>query len=184
MLISKNHLTKYKTSSNTKMARHRVFYEALLASTDKEYKPAKAVKVFLSHKHDDGEILEQVIELLEKLGVKVYVDWMDEDMPMVTSGETAVEIKKKIKSNDKFILLATENAIQSKWCNWELGFGDNEKYSNDIAILPITENDGTWSGNEYLQIYPIIKTKNQHSTGEYYVEFDGIKNELEEWLKS
>ena len=184
MLINKNHLNLYETSSSTKMARLRPFLEAYLASDSEGYVPEKAVKVFLSHKHDDGIILEQVIEMLQKLGVKVYVDWMDEDMPEETSGETAVKIKDKIRKNDKFILLATENAIQSKWCNWELGFGDNEKYSKDIAIMPITENDGSWSGNEYLQIYPVIVTEYQHSTWTYYVEFEDRKKELKEWLNS
>ncbi|WP_318344372.1 toll/interleukin-1 receptor domain-containing protein [Flagellimonas baculiformis] len=151
----------------------------MLGKTDE-----KAITVFLSHKHDDSEVLEHVIEMFTSLGVKVYVDWQDEDMPTKTSGETAVKIKEKIKENDKFILLATENAIQSKWCNWELGFGDSEKYLDNIAIMPITENDGSWSGNEYLQIYPIIKTEYQHSTGNYYVEFGMKRKKLEEWLKS
>jgi hypothetical protein len=40
--------------------------------------------VFLSHKHKDLEELEEatgVIELLEDLGVKVYIDSMDNKMP-------------------------------------------------------------------------------------------------------
>jgi len=181
MLINKNHLNLYETSTGTRFgAKIQPILEDYFASESKSYIKEKAVTVFLSHKHDDGAILEQVIEMLEKLGVKVCLDWMDEDMPNETSGETAIKLKEKIKSNKKFILLATESAIQSKWCNWELGFGDNEKYSGDIAIIPITENDGTWSGNEYLQIYPIIKTQYQHSTGTYYVELNGKKKKLEE----
>jgi hypothetical protein len=97
--------------------------------------------IFLSHKHSDKEYLRSFIYLLKKLGISVYVDWMDNDMPKNTNGYTATLIKKKIKEMDKFILLATENAIQSKWCNWELGFGDAIKYHKNIAVLPVTDNN-------------------------------------------
>src|SRR5690606_4629540 len=73
-------------------------------------------KIFLSHKHDEKEYLEGAISLIKNYGVDVYVDWMDEGMPKTTSRETAVRLKQKIKDNHKFILLATEGAINSKWC--------------------------------------------------------------------
>lgn len=118
--------------------------------------------VFLSHKHDDIEELEEatgVIEMLEDLGAKVYIDSMDNKMPDQTSGETATRIKEMIKYCDRFVLLATAKAIESYWCNWELGIGDVHKYSSKIAILPIKEkgqSDYQYKGNEYLQIYPRI----------------------------
>jgi len=33
-------------------------------------------KVFLSHKHDEGKILQDVVALLKKEGVDVYLDWL------------------------------------------------------------------------------------------------------------
>lgn len=143
------------------------------------------VTVFLSHKHSDKAILENVVAILKKLGVFVYVDWNDEGMPAITSGVTANRIKQKIKDCKKFILLATEDAIRSKWCNWELGLGDAQKYPQNIAIMPITEKSGDiFSGSEYLQIYPIIKTEYYYSLGSYYVEYNGKRIKLENWLKS
>ncbi len=121
--------------------------------------------VFLSHKHDERKELEGAISFLKKHGVDVYVDWLDDGMPKQTSGITAVRIKQKIKENKKFILLATEGAISSKWCNWELGLGDAEKYMNNIAILPIKRTYSEFSGSEYLQIYPYII---QTEPGEWY----------------
>jgi hypothetical protein len=120
-------------------------------------------KIFLSHKHDELEQLEGAISFLKNNGVEVYVDWLDEGMPKTTSGQTAVRIKEKISENDKFILLATEGAINSKWCNWELGLGDAAKYINNIAVLPIKKDFSDFSGNEYLEIYP------------YIVQFDSLK---------
>lgn len=112
--------------------------------------------VFLSHKHDEKIELDSAIGLLKKIKVDVYVDWLDSDMPKQTSGVTATRIKEKIKENKKFILLATEGAIDSKWCNWELGFGDAHKFVEHIALLPIRDSDRSYSGSEYLQIYPSI----------------------------
>jgi hypothetical protein len=118
--------------------------------------------IFLSHKHKDLEEIEEatgVVELLEDLGVKVYIDSMDNKMPNQTSGETAARIKEIIKYCDKFILLATAKAIESFWCNWELGIGDVHKFNKNIAILPVKEKgqyNFEYKGNEYLQIYPHV----------------------------
>lgn len=113
-------------------------------------------KIFLSHKHDEKELLEGAVSLLKAYGVDVYVDWLDDGIPKTTSGQTAVRIKEKIKENHKFILLATEGAINSKWCNWELGLGDAAKYIENIALLPIKKDYTDFSGSEYLEIYPYI----------------------------
>ncbi len=117
-------------------------------------------KIFLSHKHDEKEKLEGAISLLKSYGVDVYVDWLDDEMPKTTSGQTASRIKEKIKENHKFILLATEAAISSKWCNWELGLGDAAKYIENIALLPIKRDYSEFTGSEYLEIYPYIYNVN------------------------
>ena len=152
-------------------------------------------KIFLSHKHDEREILDGAISFLKKEGVDVYVDWLDDGMPKTTSGVTASRIKEKIKENDKFILLATEGAINSKWCNWELGLGDAAKYIHNIAILPVRRDNSTYSGAEYLSIYPHIDFENgtsKYTSGAmipagYYVKYpseNGTYNlyKLSDWL--
>jgi len=108
---------------------------------------------------------------------------MDVDMPKQTNGETATRLKKKIVDCKKFILLATEGAIQSKWCNWELGLGDAAKYIKNIALLVVKDDNKNWPGNEYLQIYPAIGKRYSFSTNYYDVQFpDGSTIELEKWL--
>lgn len=132
----------------------------------RKFSASSAVKskptVFISHKHEDVEDsqeLEGFVEVLEELGAKVYIDSMDNAMPDQTCGDTAKRIKEIIKFCDKFVLIATERAIESYWCNWELGIGDVHKYIRHIAIVPIKEK-GSWDfqykGNEYLEIYPQI----------------------------
>ena len=159
--------------------------------------------VFISHKHKDLESLRGLIGYLEQYYyVECYIDSDDPGMPGKTSGVTAERIKKIIRTTDRFILLATDNAISSKWCNWELGYGDACKYKDRIAILPVRNSDrSSYSGTEYMQIYPRIVYMNSEdvslttrlshpeypSTAGYYVltvEQNGRKTykSLKSWL--
>ena len=121
---------------------------------------ASKTTVFISHKHDDLEDLKGVLGFLQQTyGVKVYIDSQDPTMPKITSAETALNIKTRIKQCDKFILLATNGAIESKWCNWELGYGDALKFKKHIALFPMKPEgsyDSTYKGSEYMDIYPYV----------------------------
>lgn len=80
-------------------------------------------------------------------------------MPKNTSAKTAANLKERIKQCDKYILLATNAAIDSKWCNWELGYGDAQKYRDHIALFPIKPRgtyDSSYRGAEYLSLYPYV----------------------------
>lgn len=153
--------------------------------------------VFLSHNHKEWNILQDTISFLKNEGVDIYVDWMDEKMPTYTDESTAIRLKEMIKSSDKFIFIATENAINSKWCNWELGLGDAAKYKNNIALLPVVKSNKDFKGFEYLKIYPFIEYENgfnQYLNGKriirgFYVKifFDNYTKikliPLKRWLK-
>ncbi len=141
--------------------------------------------VFISHKHTDFEIVSRVKDLLEKCGFIGYVDWEDDLMPPTTSGETAIKIKEKISEAKKFIFIATNQAIESKWCNWEIGYADAFKYINNIAIMPIEQANDSFKGEEYLNIYPSIQIESNdvEKPSKYYVLFpDKRKITLRDWL--
>uniref|UniRef100_UPI0040470F0F toll/interleukin-1 receptor domain-containing protein n=1 Tax=Mariniflexile sp. TaxID=1979402 RepID=UPI0040470F0F len=143
--------------------------------------------VFISHSHKNSDLVGYLVGILNKLKIQVYVDWMDDELSYPPSGKTAIKIKEMIKGNKKFILLATNEGIESKWCNWELGIGDVHKYISNIVLLPVADNTGNWNGNEYLQIYPYVdkKYKSLEWDDEYNVIFpDGKKIGLIEWLKN
>lgn len=155
--------------------------------------------VFLSHKHDDLANLKRVVYILEHLHSRVYVDWLDQSMPKVTSGETAVQIKERIDMYDKFILVASDAAIESKWCNWELGYGDAQKYdTGKIALFPVCKVENQWKGKEYMSIYPTIQyydgSSEKYSDGStipegYYFRYKATDNKyhlipLIKWLNS
>ena len=102
-----------------------------------QYGVKSATTVFVSHSHEDLADLKGLIGFLQReYGVKVYIDSQDPTMPKVTTADTAINIKNRIRQCDKFILLATNKAIESKWCNWELGYGDADKFKKHIAIFP------------------------------------------------
>ena len=156
--------------------------------------------VFLSHKHDNKDELLGVVDVLKSLGARTYIDWQDNEMPKHTKGETARIIKHKINEMDKFILVATEDAIESKWCNWELGYGDALKYDkNKIALFPFRDSRN-WSGKEYMSIYNMIEYEdgtdrningNTIKEGFYIYDYNKRREEniiqltpLKKWLES
>lgn len=149
--ISENQLSQYRSRTKTFSA------DNIINLNESVSRDETRPMIFLSHKHDEFSILQDVIAFLKQEGVDVYVDWMDEDMPAYTSAETAVKLKSKIKSADKFILIATADAINSKWCNWELGLGDAAKYIKNIALFPVNKTSESFGGAEYLRIYPYIE---------------------------
>ncbi len=113
--------------------------------------------IFISHNHSDLKDLRDLIGFLEeKFNVLCYIDSRDPSLPKITSGETATKIKERIRQCDKFILLATNRAINSKWCNWELGYGDAQKYKKHIALFSFETEDEDFNGYEYMEIYPHI----------------------------
>ena len=120
----------------------------------------KKSTIFISHKHTDLELLKGLLGFLEQeYNVKVYIDSQDPSMPKVTSAQTAANIKDRICQCDKFILLATNGAVESKWCNWELGYGDAQKYKSHIALFPMKPkgtDDCAYKGSEYMELYPYI----------------------------
>lgn len=124
-------------------------------------------------------------DFFENLGFSIYVDWADETMPEKTDGTTAEKIKQQIFKNDKFILLGTNNAVASKWCNWEVGIGDTYKStSKKLAIFPLADSNRDWKGNEYLQIYPRIEENRTKSDSyEYFIWYpDNSYETLKSWL--
>lgn len=120
--------------------------------------------IFLSHKHTDKNLIHNIKLLLSSFNIKVYVDWLDDDMSDRTIGKTGEIIKQKIHNCDKFILAGTDEAIKAQWCNWELGIGDEVKLASDnIAILPVRQDNRQWEGTEYMQRFPTIEFSDGYS---------------------
>lgn len=140
------------------------------------------VTVFLSHSHKDAGFVENAAAFLKSHGAVVYVDWLDREMPAITSPETAKKLKEKISEHRKFILLATDNSKESSWIPWELGIADTKKGLLNIAILPIAESSSVFKGTEFVGIYPVVQKS--FATGEWVVWCHELSTstELSSWL--
>lgn len=150
------------------------------------------VIVFISHKHSRffGKELQGFLTLLQnKYNVITYIDSEDRLMPQKTCSETAERIKNIIGSAQRFILFATQDAIRSMWCNWEVGIADKTHYlKGSMAILPFgstTLKNSSYLGTEYLQLYPRIIFSTEREGDEFAVQYtDGRVFSLNEWLNS
>ena len=142
MAISQELLRNF--SQNYRQGLYKRSSDALALSSE------QTPTAFLCHSHHDVELVKGLLVYFEQMNIKLYVDWLDEEMPETPNRITAEKIQKKIKGAELFFFLATENSRASRWCPWEMGYADGSKKS--IYIIP-TENGEKTFGNEYLQLY-------------------------------
>lgn len=113
--------------------------------------------IFLSHSISDSAKIAGLKLIMEDMGYKVYVDWIDDPAlnRATVNRETALQLQKRMQQSTSLIYAFSENSPNSKWMPWELGYFDGNK--GLVAILPISSGiQGGFSGTEYLSIYPYI----------------------------
>lgn len=133
--------------------------------------------IFLSHSYNDRAIIPALKAELEKLGYKVYVDWIDDKLLSRdnVSKDTAKVLQKRMKQSKCLIYATSENSSSSRWMPWELGYFDGIK-DKMVGILPIKKYGNNFrddfKGEEYLGLY-------------YYIDKDTIRGENKEalWVK-
>lgn len=118
---------------------------------------AAQVTIFLCHSHLDGKSAQGLINHLASFGIDLFVDWNDSDMPRITNRDTAERIKGRIFEMHLFLILATNNALNSRWVPWEIGVADQIKGADKILLIPVADASGRFQGNEYLQLYQTIE---------------------------
>ncbi|MDO4856615.1 MAG: toll/interleukin-1 receptor domain-containing protein [Thermoguttaceae bacterium] len=123
-------------------------------------------KIFLCHSHKDKELVEGLFKDFKRLGIFLYVDWLDPLLPSTPDQKTAEAIQRNIKEAKRFFFLATEHSKASVWCPWEIGYAD--ALGKEIVIIP-TYNDisDACFGNEYLHLYPHIDIVSKNSKVSY-----------------
>ena len=118
-----------------------------------ESKESAPLTVFLSHSHLDQVLARGIVKHMASLGVEVYVDWNDSKMPRETSRLTALMIKRRIRESNLFVVLATKNALASRWVPWEVGVADAAKGQAQVLIIPVADSLGLFRGREFLRLY-------------------------------
>ncbi len=148
----------------------------------KEEAKADKVTVFISYHPEELEELDSAINFLKGFEVLIYTDWLDQSIPKDKSDLTTKQLQKQIAECTKFIFLATETAVQLKWCDWVLRLAATIKKPEDIAILPIRDDFSDYSGADYLKKHPYIK-EDDFTAQAYNVKFsNGNETSISDWL--
>ena len=77
----------------------------------------KRPKAFLSYSHDDRDIAEQIAKSLRQSGIDVWFDKWE-----ILPGDSLIQkiFEEGLSDTNAFIVLLTENSIQSRWVQQEL----------------------------------------------------------------
>lgn len=114
--------------------------------------------IFLSHSSLDQELTCALYNLFIQNGFNVYLDYEDHELnPQNITSSTGEQLRNKLKECKCLAYISTPNIINSKWCPWELGLFDGIS-NGKCCILPIVkqQKDTTYSGQEYLGMYPYL----------------------------
>lgn len=132
------------------------------------FDPHTIYDIFLSHSIRDKALVTGAIDRLKRAGFSVYVDWIDDaqlDRTAVTP-ENAERLRTRMRHCRSLLYLATDNASQSKWMPWEVGFFDGLG-QGEIGILPVLDDPHEdFEGMEFLGLYALAEfrtTKPGHS---------------------
>ena len=130
----------------------------LLKENAQAFSRQVAYDIFLSHSYDDAEAILGVKIILESLGLKVYVDWIDDPKlnRQTVNAATASLLRERMRSAASLIYVHTSNSADSVWMPWELGYFDGFK-PKFVWILPlVVASDSEFKGQEYLGLYPTV----------------------------
>jgi hypothetical protein len=149
--------SKAKTILNESLNQQRAF-----SATTKTY------DIFLSHSSGDAALVAGLKLELEDLGYSVYVDWIEDpklSRANVTK-DTALVLQARMKQCKALLYAFSENATNSKWMPWELGYFDGIK--GTVAVLPISRTSkSSFQGSEYLGIYFYIQIATINGTNNH-----------------
>lgn len=152
------------------------------------FSPYKIYDIFLSHSIRDADLILGMKATLEDLGYSVYVDWIDDpqlDRSNVTPA-TAEKLREQMNSSKSLFYVTTSNSDGSRWMPWECGFFDGKK--EKVAIVPIQEssNSNSYSGQEYLGLYPyVVKEMSRGGTEKLYIRKSNSRYiDYDSWVKT
>ncbi|WP_430446869.1 MAG: toll/interleukin-1 receptor domain-containing protein [Pseudomonas piscis] len=150
--------TQDEARAAAKQAKGNRNIKAVITESMESYKEADSFDIFLSHSSSDANLVIGIKKLLEQRGKRVYVDWVDDpelDRSRVTK-DTAARLRHRMVQSESLFYVATDNATNSKWMPWELGFFDGLKHEK-VRILPVLLSaNQRFDGQEYLGLYPVV----------------------------
>ena len=116
--------------------------------------------VFLSHSVVDADVILGLSNMLERQGLKVYVDWIDDpelDRGSVTAS-TANRIRQRMDNNSRSLVYATSRAASwSRWMPWESRLLRWHQGRRPDLDLPDRTRLGFTSLASWVSIIPVLR---------------------------
>lgn len=112
--------------------------------------------IFLSYRAEEVQLVIGIYSDLIRRGYTVYLDRvMDAHLDRSNvSRSTCETLRMRLMQSKALFYVSTDNASDSKWMPWELGFEDG--YRGKAAILPVTDRS-EFPGVEFVSLYPKIE---------------------------
>lgn len=155
-----------------------------------ENREAKNYDLFLSHSYKDKELVIPLVELIQKCGYTVYVDWINDNKldRNCVDKTTADLLRERMRQCKSLAYLTTSNTTDSKWRPWELGYYDGFSKNQRCCIIPVVEyNASTFKGQEYLGLYNYIQIDKGYNSNGYDLWVHNVDKQseytnLKHWL--
>ena len=109
--------------------------------------------VFISHQRNDKEIAKTIANYIYRSGLDIYFDEYDMSIDRDDPQSVVNAIKNGIRRSTHMLCILSQNALQSKWMPWEIGYGYERLQVAGITVKEISK--GVLP--EYLQIVPILR---------------------------
>lgn len=150
--------SRFEREQNSRRVTTRYFSARTVLNEGRITDSTKQYDIFLSHSSKDEELIAGLKLILNDLGYSVYVDWNDEALnPDDVSPDTAKILRERMKQCKSLVYAFSENAANSKWMPWELGYFDALKNSR-VAVLPISQKAKyAYKGSEFVGVYYVVQ---------------------------
>jgi hypothetical protein len=146
------------TSRSSIIRNRKSFSESantILANEANAYYSSRSYDIFLSHSSLDANVIVGLKSALEDNNFSLYIYWIEADPESYkVTPETAERIRTRMRSCKGLLYGTSQNAENSKWMPWELGYFDGIR--GKVAVCPITDSS-SFQGREYLGLYPIME---------------------------
>lgn len=109
--------------------------------------------LFISHQRNDKQVAKEIANYIYKSGVDIYFDEYDWSINRDDPQSVVNAIKTGIRRSTHMLCILSQNALQSKWMPWEIGYGYDRLQVAGITVKEISKAVLP----EYLQIVPVIR---------------------------
>ena len=92
------------------------------------------MRVFVSHSHDDKQIVRRIVQDLQRHGVEV---WLDEDL-ILPGEQWTHKITEAFENSDAILVIMSRNTVKSQWQTSEIAFAvATQRTDPSKRIIPV-----------------------------------------------